>query len=376
MKQRERFFLLRHFLKSQGFLFYAEIIATFIVFFIVTLVLSLMNGLQEKQFENIRNVSSFPLIIKNAEKSDYGSLLNLTECQTGEIRVYPYKDYKMLSKKSAKIATLRVGYSSYYSDEIFKNYFFVFPYASVQSGRIIHPYSTIVENDEYYYIKEGESGSAIIETLDVSKTDVYRRNAGAFDDIFYLSMGDFFETYDHFDIGLLGHDKAIAALQKKLTNNFNLSSYKEEVKDVYSALTIENAMLFLVMLFLLIVVFLSFEKSIRNLIFSKRSEVVMLRAFGKTRLEVFSLFLFTYSVPLILSEILSVIFASVLINSGALKKLFSNFGKIGAINSLSFIFDAKEITYMVFISFLIYLILVGFAVNSVSKISINEVTKE
>lgn len=377
MRKGECLFLTRNFLKSQGFLFYAEVIAVFIVFFITTLVLSLMNGLQDKQFETLKNVASFPLIIKNAQKDDYDNLLNLTECQSGKVRIYPYKDYKMLSKSSGSIAKLRVADISYYNDKIFKNYFYIFPYDALKKGLFLYQYGEAINGDVYYYVDKGESGSDIIKELDAKNTSSYAMNTSLYETIFYKTEPSFFEKYKHFDIGVLSDDEGIIAFEKKLKPDFSLSSYKEDVRDVYSALTIENAMLFLVMLFLLLIVFLTFQKSIKNLIFRKKSEVVVLRALGKSRREVFSLFLFAYTVPLLLSEILSVFLASIFIKTGIVGSLSSKFkGMPIGFNNLTFILDAKELTYMVFISFLIYLTLLAISINSVSKISINEVREE
>lgn len=380
MKTKTLFFLSKKFFKSQDRIFYSEIISIFFTFVIVTIVLSLMNGLQQKQFEVLRNLTSFPLCIKNVNENEYQELQESVFNNYNSASTYRYNDYKMLSKNTNETAVLRIAEYNYFISSEFKNNFYYFPYSKLLENEVIVPYENNKGYGEYYYLKEGESNGQIISSIYTDSENAYYSKYATYEKMFYKINDNFNSDNSTFNVGIFLNEKDAKMMRNEIKKEFptlSLSSYKDETSDVYSALMIEKTMLFLVMLFLLLIVFMSFQKSISSLILSKKGEVIILRTFGLLKKEIFSIFLLSYTLPILLSECLGVLFSFLLIKTNAINGLLhllsSSFFKN---NSLLFIINFNELIYMVFISFLIYFILVFFSIKAVSNININEVSKD
>lgn len=292
---------------------------------IALLVISaVMNGLQNAQMDQLKNLESFDLIIRsdslNAE--DIRSLSGVDQAfrfietnalivdETSEnsqsIRIRAFEGDIFESQRFSKSLTVisgskdnmagllfsyttrsRIGIS--YSDSIKMTF--------LRRGKTatIVPYSTHLPVSGFFSSKMSEFSSST-----------------AFMDYSILS-GIIGTDEAKIAVYVSGNQKAVVQSIMKLDPDAVIITWQEYNKALYSALMLEKTLMYVFLAFMFLIICVNLKNSTRRLLSNKQKEGAMLRALGCSRKSVNAIFLGQGLVISVLGEILGVVLGKILI---------------------------------------------------------------
>lgn len=292
---------------------------------IALLVISaVMNGLQNAQMDQLKNLESFDLIVRsdslNAE--DIRSLSGVDQAfrfietnalivdETSEnsqsIRIRAFEGDIFESQRFSKSLTVisgskdnmagllfsyttrsRIGIS--YSDSIKMTF--------LRRGKTatIVPYSTHLPVSGFFSSKMSEFSSST-----------------AFMDYSILS-GIIGTDEAKIAVYMLGNQKAVVQSIMKLDPDAVIITWQEYNKALYSALMLEKTLMYVFLAFMFLIICVNLKNSTRRLLSNKQKEGAMLRALGCSRKSVNAIFLGQGLVISVLGEILGVVLGKILI---------------------------------------------------------------
>ena len=321
------------YLRDTKFIYVLEMISIMLVFCIVEIVMFFMNGLQNDQLNALKEVSSFPLIVENLTQGEAKKLkedlLNLELIDSA----YVYKDeYLYTSNGNTYNAYIeRTIDREFFNNTKFLKHFIYFP----SDIRFFKGELYAIPNTLYFTndgsnaitLNNGESGGITITSKAIKNVvPYYSCSYLSAPEIIFISLREDVFDLSNYKLGIYDFncsEKQLINTIKTLNNNTIFSSYKAERTDIYSALMIERYFLTFVMFILVVLLFLSFKKTMNNMIDEKENEFIILKVYGLSNKELKYIFLLTLYIPMVLSAILGVLLGALLTHTKVLENIVS-----------------------------------------------------
>ncbi len=297
---------------------------------------AVMNGLQNAQLDQLRNLESFDLIVSSTDLSkqqlrsidgvDYvftfletNALIVDEDSETSQsIRIRAFDDdvydtarfsqsFTLLSGRSYDLDGLLISYTTRknllirYEDELKLTF--------LKPGRTatIVPYSTTLPVDGFFSSRMTEFSSST-----------------AFMDYGILAsiIG---ESDSRIGLYIKGNQKDVVQRILELDPSAGILTWQEYNKALYSALMLEKTLMYVFLAFMFLIICVNLKNSTRRLLSNKQKEGAMLRAIGCSRRFVNSIFLGQGIVICLMGEILGVILGKLVIaNLQNVLTLFDN----------------------------------------------------
>lgn len=292
---------------------------------IAMLVISaVMNGLQNAQMDQLRNLESFDLIVRSdtLETDDIRSLggvhqafrfietnaliVDETSESSQSIRIRAFdgdifetprfsKSLSVISGSKDNMAGLLLSYTTRsrlgisYSDSIKMTF--------LKRGKTatIVPYSSYLPVSGFFSSKMSEFSSST-----------------AFMDYSILS-GIIGTDESKIAVYVSGNQKSVVQSIMNLDPDAEIVTWQEYNKALYSALMLEKTLMYVFLAFMFLIICVNLKNSTRRLLSNKQKEGAMLRALGCSRRSVNAIFLGQGLVISVLGEILGVIVGKILI---------------------------------------------------------------
>lgn len=381
MKKNNGFvFLTLKLISSFKLSYFFEILSVFFITTVSVLVLSLMNGVQSNHISAIKYAQSFPIIVKNINKSTAKDIKNTLKTTYG-CNAYLYTDDSLYTTNSDRLDVfiLRKAEKEYYSDRVFTDKFELSPFNTnelIGSGISLSFYNPN-SLSSLYFLDKGKSGSVVLKSLGVDNASFYAEK-GIFSNPGMIYMvGDFEkDDIDDVNLGIFSSSKTEKIILKYLLSaytEYEISSYKTERSDIYSALQIEKFFLFFVMVLMSFLILLTLYKTMYSIIKTSKDERMLLLAFGKTEKDIFVLYFFSLYIPVFVSSVIGGMFATLLIKSGILSKYFIKYFYSYSLSSL-FITDSVQIVLYISIVLILSFVMLLHILKKNSRINMHEVS--
>ena len=292
---------------------------------IALLVISaVMNGLQNAQMDQLRNLESFDLIVRSdsLEAEDIKSLGGVDQAfrfietnalivdETSEnsqsIRIRAFEGDIFESQRFSKSLTVISGSKDNMAGLLFSyttrsrigiSYGDSIKMTFLRRGKTatIVPYSTHLPVSGFFSSKMSEFSSST-----------------AFMDYSILS-GIIGTDEAKIAIYVSGNQKAVVQSIMKLDPDAVIITWQEYNKALYSALMLEKTLMYVFLAFMFLIICVNLKNSTRRLLSNKQKEGAMLRALGCSRKSVNAIFLGQGLVISVLGEILGVVLGRILI---------------------------------------------------------------
>lgn len=246
--------------------------------FALILVLSIMNGLQSAQLDNLRAIESFDLIVENT---------SLTKAQLEEITnstVYAFKDSTGLISGPEQSSTVRIRSveSSYFKDLRLTGKVAV--NGEIQNGLILsYP---IVSSTGYKpgdiveltILKKGKTATLAPQVETYYPIGIFVTNLRDFNtSSVYLAEDAANPSYGIFT------DSNTGQLKKAILDNdgnAQVITWQEYNNSIYSALMLEKTMVYVLLAFIFIIICVSLGNSTKHLFRAKQNETAAFKALG------------------------------------------------------------------------------------------------
>lgn len=292
---------------------------------IALLVISaVMNGLQNAQLDQLRNLESFDLIVdsETLTKEDISEI-------DGVSMAFNFIESNVLivDKTSGNSTSSRVrAYDEdvYSSERMSKSFFRLTP-ANDEFNGILVSYTMrgslgMSAKDEIRitFLKPGRTAIIVPYTKTLPVDGFFSTRMTEF------SASTIFMDYDAV-IDILGEDDSrigiyVSGSQNKVMKAIlekdpeaDIMTWQESNKALYSALMLEKTMMYIFLAFIFLIICVNLKNSTRRLLANKQKEGAMLRAIGCSRAKVNTIFLGQGLVICLLGEILGVIVGKVVI---------------------------------------------------------------
>ena len=362
------FTLAKRHLRSLKAIFLFETLSVFLVFTLVVVVLFFMKGLQSDQVSSLYNVSSFPLIIKDVKEDKFDEIKAVLSDNNAEF--YFYKDRDVYSQSTS-------GYSAYKIREIDKNYFkrpdfnrhFVyFPEFIYSDDLYVMPSNLFKSSSELLTLKAGESGGVVIEEIEMkNKEPYYERTPLSSPLIIFTPLKD----TNSVNIGVYAsNEKTIINEVKKIDDDIIFSSYRDECSLMYSALTIERVFLMFTMFALVALLFLSFKKTINNMVDERKDEFVILSLYGLKTKDTRRMFFISLFVPMVISSLLGVGFGVFLSRTTLLSRIIARL--FSSRSMFVFRSDWRSVVVFLILSLVFLLMMLRDSARRIQKLDISK----
>ena len=292
---------------------------------IALLVISaVMNGLQNAQMDQLRNLESFDLIVKSdsLNTEDIRSLNGVDQAfrfietnalivdETSEnsqsIRIRAFDGDIFEAQRFAKSLTLIPGNKDNMAGLLF---------SYTTRSRIGISYSDSIKMT---FLRRGKTATIVpysshlpVSGFFSSKMSEFSSST-AFMDYSILS-GIIGTEESKIAVYVSGNQKAVVQSIRNLDPDADIITWQEYNKALYSALMLEKTLMYVFLAFMFLIICVNLKNSTRRLLSNKQKEGAMLRALGCSRRSVNAIFLGQGLVISVLGEILGVILGKILI---------------------------------------------------------------
>ncbi|MBO7348527.1 MAG: ABC transporter permease [Spirochaetales bacterium] len=292
---------------------------------IALLVISaVMNGLQNAQMDQLRNLESFDLIVKSdsLNTEDIRSLNGVDQAfrfietnalivdETSEnsqsIRIRAFDGDIFEAQRFAKSLTLISGSKDNMAGLLF---------SYTTRSRIGISYSDSIKMT---FLRRGKTATIVpysshlpVSGFFSSKMSEFSSST-AFMDYSILS-GIIGTEESKIAVYVSGNQKAVVQSIRNLDPDADIITWQEYNKALYSALMLEKTLMYVFLAFMFLIICVNLKNSTRRLLSNKQKEGAMLRALGCSRRSVNAIFLGQGLVISVLGEILGVILGKILI---------------------------------------------------------------
>lgn len=259
---------------------------------VMAIVLSVMTYLQSARFDSIRDVRSFDCIVDGEYKSELEELFP-------EHTVFQYAEGEALAGNRAFL----VRYiDSDYNGGI--------DYLAGDGSVLSIPYSFYIEDKSpektIVMLREGSSGRVVPQSEEFWVSGIYRTALGyEFDDTMLFLPYSEADSASDYKTAIKGASDGDAELLKGL--GYNVTTWKESESSLYSAFMIENAMMYVVLSLLFVIIAVSAKQSVRIFYRGKRKERFELYILGMDRKRVQNIFLSSFAIVTALSILLAIV---------------------------------------------------------------------
>lgn len=368
--------LTRRYIKHLKLTFILEMFSIILVYSVVVVVLFFMNGLQKSQLDAIKEVSSFPLIINNIDKTTAEDIKQSLLSSGLVDNAYMYTDKNVYLSKgdTYSVYVLRMVEASYFESETFKKHFVYFPSFHKNNNAYALPSSLYYKgsNASLLALESGESGGITINKMELKTTEpYYEKSYISTPEIIFKVIGDDANV----SLGVYTSEKNIKkvkTLAQNLCEDCTFSSYKEQKADVYSALVIERLFLSFSLFILVLLLFLSFKKTMNSMIDENESEFIILKVYGISNSELKRIFFLSLYIPIVISIAIGVLLGEALVKTSVLSSLVSVLFSSNVVN-FTFIPNYKALSIFVCLSLIPPFSLI---LSSAKRLKYCSITKE
>lgn len=292
---------------------------------IALLVISaVMNGLQNAQMDQLRNLESFDLIVRSEslKTEDIRSLNGVDQAfrfietnalivdETSEnsqsIRIRAFDGDIFEAQRFAKSLTVISGSKDNMAGLLF---------SYTTRSRIGISYSDSIKMT---FLRRGKTATIVpysshlpVSGFFSSKMSEFSSST-AFMDYSILS-GIIGTEESKIAVYVSGNQKAVVQSIRNLDPDADIITWQEYNKALYSALMLEKTLMYVFLAFMFLIICVNLKNSTRRLLSNKQKEGAMLRALGCSRRSVNAIFLGQGLVISVLGEILGVILGRILI---------------------------------------------------------------
>lgn len=301
------------------------ILAGIAIGLVALLVISaVMNGLQDAQMDQLRNLESFDLIVDS-------DLLDADEIGRidGVGLAFGFLETNILvvDKTSGVSSSARVrAYDSdvYSSQRMSESFFMLTDRPDPFEGLLVS-YTTMKSlhvsyNDviEVTFLRPGKTATIVPYTVKLPVSGFFSSRMTEF------SSGTVFMDYSVLSsvigeenrrtgIYVSGNQNKVAKAISELDPDAQVITWQEYNKALYSALMLEKTLMYIFLAFMFLIICVNLKNSTRRLLQNKQKEGAMLRALGCSRKEVNRIFLGQGMIICILGEALGVILGTIVI---------------------------------------------------------------
>ncbi len=292
---------------------------------IALLVISaVMNGLQNAQLDQLRNLESFDIIVfsDTISKEDIAGL-------DGVDLAFNFLESNILivDKTSGNSTSSRVrAYDEdiYSSERMSKSFFYLTGRPEELDG-ILVSYTmrnalNLKSHDDVKitFLKPGRTATIVPYTASIGVDGFFSTRMAEF------SSGTIFMGYDEL-VKIIGEEDSqigiyVSGNQNKVVKEIlaldpgaKVVTWQEYNKALYSALMLEKTMMYIFLAFMFLIICVNLKNSTRRLLSNKQKEGAMLRAIGCSRSTINGIFLGQGVVICLLGEILGVVLGKLII---------------------------------------------------------------
>lgn len=292
---------------------------------IALLVISaVMNGLQNAQMDQLRNLESFDLIVKSdsLKVEDIRSLNGVDQAfrfietnalivdETSEnsqsIRIRAFDGDIFEAQRFAKSLTVISGSKDNMAGLLF---------SYTTRSRIGISYSDSIKMT---FLRRGKTATIVpysshlpVSGFFSSKMSEFSSSTAFMD---YSILSGIIGTEDSkIAVYVSGNQKTVVQSIRNLDPDADIITWQEYNKALYSALMLEKTLMYVFLAFMFLIICVNLKNSTRRLLSNKQKEGAMLRALGCSRRSVNAIFLGQGLVISVLGEILGVILGRILI---------------------------------------------------------------
>ena len=292
---------------------------------IALLVISaVMNGLQNAQMDQLRNLESFDLIVKSdsLNTEDIRSLNGVDQAfrfietnalivdETSEnsqsIRIRAFDGDIFEAQRFAKSLTVISGSKDNMAGLLF---------SYTTRSRIGISYSDSIKMT---FLRRGKTATIVpysshlpVSGFFSSKMSEFSSSTAFMD---YSILSGIIGTEDSkIAVYVSGNQKTVVQSIRNLDPDADIITWQEYNKALYSALMLEKTLMYVFLAFMFLIICVNLKNSTRRLLSNKQKEGAMLRALGCSRRSVNAIFLGQGLVISVLGEILGVILGKILI---------------------------------------------------------------
>lgn len=349
-----------------------ELIALIIALALVTsamaVVLSVMNGLRNRQFDELRTVVSFD-ISANPE------LRSRIEAMDGIQGTFLYRENDIII--GGHTYRLRSIENSITGCERTKSFFKEFP-ESIQNGSVYMSYSLVYSlgsrPQELMYLKKGKSAALAPAKTALDFGGKYRGNSSIFSNgLMFTGLDSLADNSAPLRLGVYCTNERTIRRIKALDPT--AVSWQKANQSVYSALILEKYMLRMFILILFLVILAAIRRSTYRLVISREREIAALRAMGAnardTKMIFFSRCMFMTVTALVSGSLLGRLLTANIDIVSSIGSLFI-FGKAGYMK-LPCLYDPEEVLVYSLLVFLLSALSSYKAVSAINRMHISEV---
>ncbi|MBO6048594.1 MAG: ABC transporter permease [Spirochaetales bacterium] len=292
---------------------------------IALLVISaVMNGLQNAQMDQLRNLESFDLIVRSdsLKVEDIRSLNGVDQAfrfietnalivdETSEnsqsIRIRAFDGDIFEAQRFAKSLTVISGSKDNMAGLLF---------SYTTRSRIGISYSDSIKMT---FLRRGKTATIVpysshlpVSGFFSSKMSEFSSSTAFMD---YSILSGIIGTEDSkIAVYVSGNQKTVVQSIRNLDPDADIITWQEYNKALYSALMLEKTLMYVFLAFMFLIICVNLKNSTRRLLSNKQKEGAMLRALGCSRRSVNAIFLGQGLVISVLGEILGVILGKILI---------------------------------------------------------------
>lgn len=263
----------------------------------VLVVSSIMNGLQNSQIERLRNLESFDYIVYDTEISPetLKESVNVQDC-------FEFLETTVLLKNPENGVALTTRLRAFDYEVIkqtkMNNEIFIYGNEdSFNSGLIL---SYINENAlsvvgdknlEVTFLKKGKTATLSPKNANLIVKSEFSSKLTDYNDsttLISLNLAKKILNPDKHNLGIYSNSKEKDLIKdiKSIDQNAKIVSWQEYNKVIYSALTLEKAMVYLFLVFMFLILCINLKNSTSRLINIKRNENAILMAIGSAKMNI------------------------------------------------------------------------------------------
>ena len=353
---------------------------------------SVMNGLQDSQLTQLRNLESFDLIVssKILSKEDILKISGVSEA-------YEFIETNVLlvDKTSGNSTGSRVrGYKTeiFSSKRMSLSLKLLNPVPEPFDGLLI---SYSMKNAlslrfgdavKVTFLKRGKTATIVpySSNLDVDGFFSSRMTEFSSSTLFmdYDSLASIVgDEYSRLGIYADGNQKSVVNAILSLDSQADVITWQEYNRALYSALMLEKTLMFIFLAFMFLIICVNLKNSTRRLLFNKQKEGAMLRALGCRRKDINFIFLTQGVIVCILGEALRVILGILIIDNiqailavvDKLVRLFTGSGTVLAQIPFNAMIGNAEIAAVCLFVFALSLLFTAIGCRKIYKSEIMEV---
>lgn len=287
---------------------------------------AVMNGLQDAQLKQLRNIESFDLIVKSQSLSldDIKSIEGVDDAF-----FMLQSNVLVVDKTTNKSTSARVR--AYSNDALdskrMKESLYFLTSSSKQKDGMIISYSIMnalklskSDNISVTFLKKGKTATVVPSSQSLGVDAVYTSNLQEFNasTVFmdYEVLSSILGKEDtQIAVYANGSQKSIVSAILEKDKDAKITTWQEYNKALYSALMLEKTLMYVFLAFMFLIICVNLKNSTKRLLRNKQKEGAMLRALGLTKKKVYRIFLLQGLLVCLLGEVLGIVLGKLVISN-------------------------------------------------------------